>query len=286
MSANHRQYLLLDGAQIDDLLLQLYQLEDSPAVQRLYQGTRYAALADAGPILVQLAQGSRLEQYFVEHWQARAGLWLETDASEAELIEHLRSLIHASVQGVTVLLRYYDPRIMRHWLLELPADERDRLMGPVSCIRLPATEAGSEVVELQRQMPSPAAHHDNTPWLHLDDEQVERLNRAQLEAFDQRLLAHIDQHFPDCLAGYDRNTCLAWAAACRRSAGAYGYSAADQVVQWANLCAVLGTDFPQGQSHQAYRQILDTPQLRPEQRLERLSLELQRQLLTDMEANA
>lgn len=284
MNRHERQYLLLDGAQIDDLLLQLYRLEDSPAVQRLYQGTRYETLADAGPVLVQLAPGSRLEQHFIEHWQARAGLWLETDASEAELVEHLRSLIHVRVQGVTVLLRYYDPRIMRHWLPELPADERDRLMGPVSCIRLPATEAGGELVEIQRQVPYPAARHDDTPWLHLSDEQVERLNRAQLEAFDQRLLDHIEQHFPGCLAGHDPASRQAWAARCRQAAGAHGYGAADQVVQWANLCAVLGADFPYGQSHQAYRLILDTPQWRPEQRLERLSLELQRQLLTDKEA--
>ncbi|EXF42794.1 hypothetical protein BAY1663_04802 [Pseudomonas sp. BAY1663] len=279
----NRTYLLLDGAQIENLPLQLHQLEEAPALHPLYRSTRYEPLADAGPVLIRLASDSRLERHFVEHWQARAGLWLETDASEPELIEHLRSLVHADVQGATVLLRYHDPRIMRHWLPELPADERERLMGPILRMRLPASEAGAEAIELQRRTPSPAARYDDTPWLHLSDEQTARLNRAQLETFDRHLLAHIDQHFPDCLAGNDPAARLAWAIRCRQGAGAHGYGAADQVAQWANLCAVLGADFPHDQGHENYRRILDTPQLRPEQRLNHLALELQRQLLIDKE---
>lgn len=284
MSKESRQYLLLDGAQVGDLLAQLYQLEEAPVLQRLYQGTRYEALVDAGPVLVQLTPAGRLEYHFMEHWQEKAGLWLEADASETELAEHLRSLVHASVQGVTVLLRYYDPRVMRHWLTGLPVEERDYLMGPVTRIRLAARQEEGGSIEFQRQTASPVARYDDTPWLHLSDEQAERLNRAHLETFDEQVLAHIEQYFPDCLSGLDATSRQTWATNCRQSANAHGYTAADQVVQWANLCAVLGADFPQAPAHQPYRQILDTPQLRPEQRLERLALELQRQLLTDKEA--
>lgn len=286
MSEQSRQYLLLDGAQIDDLLAQLYRLEDNPSLHRLYRGTLYEALADNGPILVELAPASRLETHFTEHWQATAGVWLHSDASTQELVEHLRSLVHASVRGVTVLLRYYDPRVMRHWLVELPHEERDHLMGPIQCIRLAPRHLDGEPIELQQQTASAAARYDDTPWLNLSDDTVERLNQAHLEAFDEQVLAHVDRYFPDCLAGQDATARQAWAQNCRLSANAHGYGSADQVVQWANLCAVLGLDFPQAPAHQAYRQILDTPQLRPEQRLERLALELQRHLLTDKEVTA
>lgn len=281
MSEQSRQYLLLDGAQIDDLLAQLYRLEDNPSPHLLYRGTLYEALADIGPILVELVPGSRLEAHFTEHWQATAGVWLQSAASTQELVEHLRSLVHASVQGVTVLLRYYDPRVMRHWLVELPREERDHLMGPIQCIRL-----APRTIQLQRQAASAAARYADEPWLHLSEDTVERLNQAHLEAFDEQVLAHVDHYFPDCLVGQDTAARQAWARTCRLSANAHGYSSADQVVQWANLCAVLGLDLPQAPAHQAYRQILDTPQLRPEQRLERLALELQRQLLTDKEVTA
>lgn len=286
MSEQLRQYLLLDGAQIDDLLVQLYQLEDAPTLHQLYQGTLYEALANTGPILIELAPASRLEAHFTEHWQATAGVWLQSDANTQELVEHLRSLVHASVQGVTVLLRYYDPRVMRHWLVELPREERDHLMGPIQRMRLAPHNLGDEPIELQRQMASTTARYAEEPWLHLSDDTIERLNQAHLEAFDEQVLAHVDHYFPDCLAGQDTAARQAWALSCRLNASAHGYSSADQVVQWANLCAVLGLDFPQAPAHQAYRQILDTPQLRPEQRLERLTLELQRQLLTDKEVTA
>lgn len=280
-----RAYLLLDGAQIDNLMMQIYQLDESPESHALYLGTRYQALSDVGPVLARVVSGSRLEQHFVKHWQATAGIWLESDASESELVEHLRSLVHAGLRsGVTVLLRYHDPRIMCQWLPELPSDQRDQVMGPVFRIRLPASHPGDSARDILRVHRVPAARYGDAPWLRLDDEQIEMLNRAQLEAFDQRLLAHMDKHFPDCLVGQDMTARLAWAKDCRQGAQAHGYSAADEVVQWANLCALLGTDFPEAPEHGAYQQILITQQLSSEQRLERLALELQGQMLTDKDA--
>lgn len=280
-----RAYLLLDGVQIDNLMMQIYQLDESPECHALYQGTRYQALSDVGPVLTRLVPGSRLEQHFVEHWQTTAGIWLDSDASEPELVEHLRSLVHADLSsGVTVLLRYYDPRILRHWLPELPSDQRDQVVGPILRIRLPALHSGGSAREILRVHRVSAVRYGDAPWLRLDDEQIAMLNRAQLEEFDQRLLAHMDKHFPDCLAGRDMTARLAWATACREGAQAYGYSAADEVVQWANLCAVLGADFPEAPEHGAYQQILIKQQLSSEQRLERLALELQGQLLRGKDA--
>ncbi|MGE4477218.1 MAG: DUF4123 domain-containing protein, partial [Stutzerimonas sp.] len=62
----NRTYLLLDGAQIENLPLQLHQLEEAPALHPLYRSTRYEPLADAGPVLIRLASDSRLERHFVE----------------------------------------------------------------------------------------------------------------------------------------------------------------------------------------------------------------------------
>lgn len=280
-----RAYLLLDGAQIDNLMMQIYQLDESPECHALYLGTRYQALSDVGPVLARLVPGSRLEQHFVEHWQTTAGIWLESDVSESELVEHLRSLVHADLSsGVTVLLRYYDPRILRQWLPELTSDQRDQVMGPILRIRLPALHSGGSAREILRVHRVSAARYDYDPWLRLDDDQIDMLNRAQLEEFDQRLLAHMDKHFPDCLVGRDMTARLDWVRVCRQGAQAYGYSAADEVAQWASLCAVLGIGFPEAPEHGAYQQILIKQQLSSEQRLERLVLTLQGQLLADKDA--
>ncbi|SDS61093.1 protein of unknown function [Halopseudomonas litoralis] len=283
MTTTHA-YLLLDSAQVNDLMVQIYQLEDAPEIHLLYQNTRYHALADSGPLLIHLPTGSRLEQHFVEHWQASAGLWLESDGNESALVEHLRSLVHVRIgSDVTVLLRYHDPRIMRHWLPDLPPEECDRMMGPMRRIRLPVLHGEDQIDEIRRTHPATTAQYNDTPWLRLSDEQVERLNRAQLMEFDLRLLRHIDQYFPDCLAGWEPNTRFAWAAACRQGAQDHGYSAADEVAQWASLCSVLGVNFPKAPAHHVYQQILATSHLPGKKRLERLVLELQCQMLTDKE---
>src|SRR5690606_6620085 len=112
MAIETQHYLLLDGAQIDDLIQIIYQLEPTPEFSRLYDGTRYAELADAGPILIATNRGSLLNQYFEKQWYMTAGVALASRAPSDELVQHLSSLVHVCVSGgVTVLFRYYDPRI-------------------------------------------------------------------------------------------------------------------------------------------------------------------------------
>ncbi len=116
-------YLLLDSAQIDGLVARIYGLEESPSLHLLYQQSAYEALADVGPLLVAVRPHSELAQVFQQEWQVTAGIWLESDASEDDLVEHLRSLIHARLEGEqTTLFRYHDPRIMALWLGPLNAD--------------------------------------------------------------------------------------------------------------------------------------------------------------------
>jgi hypothetical protein len=278
-------YLLLDGAQIDGLLGRIYSLEDSPSVHPLYQQSAYEPLAEVGPVLVAVSAASGLAQHFIQHWQSNAGIWLESDADEMVLVEHLRSLIHAQVEGVTVLLRYYDPRITRSWLGPMTPSERDRLLGPVSRIRLPDDTAEVCLQRLNPQFES--ARYVDTPWVILSQEQLERMTQAKQADFEQRLLAHVQEFYPACLYNLDANGQRAWAANCRASAAQYGYCSAADVTRWATLLAELGGDFPNAPDHEVYRTLLAQPGRLPAQRLDNLINELQRQLLrTDKESVA
>lgn len=276
MTLERSRYLLLDGAQIDGLPNRLYSLEDNPQIHWLYQDTAYHALLDLGPALIALPVHSALEQVFIEHWQDKAGLLIESPAAPESLAEHLRSLIHARVSGdVTLLLRYYDPRVITHWLPGLDAGQRDRLMGPVSRIRLPRGP-NHEQRWLVRQREQPIQRYAARPWLYLDDRQLQQLNGARLELFDQQLLEHVQRYFPECLAHLNVAQQYAWAASCRESAAAQGYSTAIEVSRWSALVSALGTQFPWEPEHQPYRQILQHHELNPEQRLDALLLELHR----------
>lgn len=151
-----RAYLLLDSNQIPNLYARLFQLAQNTLPHALYLNTRYADLASVGPVLIAVEPNGPLAKAFTEEWQTRAGIWLETVADEADLIEHLRSLIHVQLEGdVSALFRFYDPRITRLWLADLMDAERDRLMGPVCAIRLPGGFISSKKIRTNRAATTP-----------------------------------------------------------------------------------------------------------------------------------
>jgi hypothetical protein len=271
-------YLLLDRAQIERLPECLFEL-GSTTFQSLYQTTVYSPLEEAGPVLVPVSPNSPLAHTFFRDWSATCGIWLESEAQEAVVLEHLRSLIHVRVEGdVTVLFRYHDPRIAALWLAPFTAGERDRLMGPVRLIRLPELDIHQETPD------QPAAQYAQEPWLFLSMEQLEHLGTAQRQRFAQRLIEHCQQYFSEYLHGLDDFALQQWASHCQHTAGRHGYSAIDEVLHWARFHAVLGTDFPDAPGHAAYRSMLAEPGVSPKQRLDNLNAELTRQQLTDKES--
>ena len=269
-----RAYLLLDSCQIDNLQARVCELAPGSRPHFLYLMTQYAELAFCGPLLVAVQAHSPLAQAFDAHWQATAGIWLESDADEERLIKHLRSLIHVRVEGdVSVLFRYYDPRIARLWLQDLAAGERDRLMGPVSLIRLPEGDLH------RKGLARVGAEYAHVPWLTLDAQQLEHLGQAGREAVLQRVQAHCQQFFPAYLDGLDSAGQKQWASACCCSAERQGYSAVDDVMRWVSVYGHFGDTFPDGPDHTVYRQLLASRDGSPKERLDKLLAEFKRQLV-------
>ena len=279
-----RAYLLLDSNQIPDLYPRLYELAQLTTPHSLYLTTQYAALAQSGPVLAAVEPNSALANFFAEEWQEKAGVWLESEADEAVLVAHLRSLIHVELEGeVTAFFRYYDPRIARLWLANLPAAERDRLMGPVRLIRLP-NEDGSSLTLRQENPDQPLASYTHAPWLRLSPELLEQLCKSKRAQFEQRLIAHCQYYFPACLQGLDATAQLQWAQACQRNAARQGYSAEDEVMSWVGLYAFLGEAFPDGPNQDGFRQLLVERDVSPQQRLDHLLDELTRQFISGVVA--
>ena len=270
----NRAYLLLDSHLIPNIFARLFKLAHITVAHSLYLTTRYAEMASFGPVLVSVEPGSALANTFIEQWQGRAGIWLESDADETLVLEHLRSLIHVRLEGdVTAFFRFYDPCITRLWLAGLAEAERDQLMGPVRVIRLP------EGVVIQQNNPhQPCARYASTPWLTLSAQTLEHLCQARREHFTQRLVEHGQRYFAPCLQGLDEPAQQAWALGCQRNAARQGYSADDEVMAWASLYATFGDEFPEGLEHAVYRQVLSQRAVAPEQRLEQLLDELMTQM--------
>ena len=270
-----RAYLLLERVQIENLVDRLFELSGGATVHSLYQRTAYSALVDAGPLLIGVKHASPLAKVFWQEWSVTAGIWLESDADEDQVLGHLRGLIHARVEGdVAVLFRFYDPRITASWLGDLPSPERDRLMGPVRLIRLPDSP-------IQQQTGQPAIPYADRPWLLLTAEQIAHLSTAKRQFFARQLIEHGQRYFPQYLDSLGSTALQQWAMDCQASAARNGFSAVDEVLLWARFFAVLGADFPDGPEHGAYRQLLAEPGVLPRQRLDNLNNALTHQLLVD-----
>lgn len=276
-------YLILDGALIDDLAGHLAHLEPNETVHWLYQETAYADLFERGPALVPVAPFNALAQVFEQQWRHHAGLWLESDADEREVVGHLRSMVHARLEGdVTALFRFYDPRIARLWLSELGSAERDQLMGPIRSIRL-SDSSGEEWRLTQVDRNQLSVPYAEPPWLTLSATLLEHLNQAKVIAFERQLLAHCRSYFPAALVGLNESMQQQWAMACREHAARHGYSAADEVMRWAGLYASYGEAFPDGPGQESYRQLLDATGVLPEQRLNALLAEWTQRLFEKKE---
>lgn len=277
---SNAHYLVLDGAQIDDLYAHLYSLAEPPDIHPLYQNTAYAALADVGPVLMAFQPNSPLAQTFEQEWRATSGIWLESNAEPTVLIEHIRSLIHARIDDTSnVLLRFYDPRITSLWLGAMQPAEIDTLLGPINRLHVFSTR-GEQTTYQRTGVASHSARYADSPWLRLSQEQLAQMNQAKLHCFDQRLLDHLRLHYPECLEGLNADQQQQWATQCRHNAAKYGYSSAKDVSRWASLCAELSNNFPQAPEHAPYRQLLEQRGQLPEQRLDNLITELHRQLLS------
>lgn len=273
-----RAYLLLDSNQIPELYPRLHELAQIAVPHSLYLTTQYAELAHCGPVLTAVEPNSVLAKVFAEEWQEKAGIWLESDADEAMLVAHLRSLIHVQIEGeVSAFFRYYDPCITRLWLEDLTVAERDRLMGPVCLIRLPDGEGG--MLSLKRESLEQAGErYGKTPWLSFSAQELEHLSQSKRQRFWRQMVEHCLAHFPECLQGVAPSACQQWAIDCSNSAERQGYSAEDEILRWIALYGCLGKTFPDAPEHDVYRQLLAERSVLPGQRLDNLLAELSRQI--------
>lgn len=263
-------YLLLDGAQINELLPCIYGMQNDASVHLLYQRTAYAELAEYGPYLVRTAPDGALTRHFEAHWQNHAGLLLASNAELDVLLDHLRSLVHARVDGgQAVLFRYYDPRILPLWLETLAPQERNLYLGPIQRIYRPTVEGQALLVQRDNQ-PTEAQRYADEPWLHLNAEQLDTLSGAKQTLFEERLMEHLLSHFPDDLGHLDDNQRRQLVRRARDSAARHGYSSADEVARWSSLLLICGSDFPQAPDHAHYRELLAQRGRSPTERLDEL----------------
>lgn len=125
-----RSRFLVDLALHRDGLREMFEAEPSACHDLLYRQTDQAAVADAGPLLIEPTSSDA--QSLCRQWVER-GLAMEMRSARsfADVARHLQTLtMVAREQAPPALFRYADPRLYAGLCPALGEHERVRLLGP------------------------------------------------------------------------------------------------------------------------------------------------------------
>ncbi|PKM29684.1 MAG: hypothetical protein CVV07_08230 [Gammaproteobacteria bacterium HGW-Gammaproteobacteria-11] len=176
------------------LLEKLYELEPNPDPVQLFEGTAFSPQASQSPLLFSLSASGGLASSLADNPNALTGLLITTQASRAQLLQQLRSLLEARfLQGRKALLRYYDPRVASYLLPTCSESLQPRWLGPINDIAWYGGTWADEFADgkqwhLLRHVQQPDAKIPATP-LALNDTQLQRLVDQGYEHFAWRWLA-------------------------------------------------------------------------------------------------
>jgi len=158
-------YMLLDAARDPRIYARLTELGDGVHARSLYQGDVGESLAHVSPYLLALREGEPNSCWFAEAgFRQSWGLFIGTPIGFDELRRHLRKFnIVYREDGVPLVFRFYDPRVLRQFLPTCTAGELRRFFGPIESF-LTETAAADALVRftlrgdelMQTRLPVPA----------------------------------------------------------------------------------------------------------------------------------
>lgn len=273
MELNH--YLILDGAQIDDLVKTIYKLQKTAQVDVLYLNTRFAELQDVSPVLVKVQPTDPLFQKFQTDWQTTAGIHILAKGDIYTLGNHLRSSLQAKINGQPTLFRFYDPRILKLWLETITPQQQSQFMGTITTLYLPATE-DSQAKEYHNDQHLVCVTPD-TVWIELNDQQLEHLTLAKKAVTKQQILQDLNQYFPDKLQRLNAEQQNLLVNTSINKAVQYGTDSPMDSYLWSILLLHKGLNFPDAADHQAYQTLLNNRQEMPTVRLDKAIAQLQQE---------
>lgn len=125
---NH--FMLLDGAQDNHIYSFAQNALDSMC---FYKGITHEELIKAAPYLVRITpESSVFERFFKKFWGQSWGMVIASDSSMETVYLHLKKFqkLRRST-GMNILFRYYDPRVLRHFMNAATDDEIEKFSGEI-----------------------------------------------------------------------------------------------------------------------------------------------------------
>jgi Domain of unknown function (DUF4123) len=136
-------YMLVDTARDLRIYIRLMELGEAVRSRSLYQGDIGESLAHVSPYLLRLRQDQPESCWFAEAGVGQSwGLFIIAPVGFDELRRHLRKFnIVYRENGTPLVFRYYDPRVLRHFLPTCTPDELRRFFGPIESFLTETEEA-------------------------------------------------------------------------------------------------------------------------------------------------
>ncbi|MFH1216450.1 MAG: DUF4123 domain-containing protein [Pseudomonadota bacterium] len=124
-------YAILDGARDDRIYHALASCDCEYLC--LYKGRLPLVLAEAAPYLVELKPQSRFAEWLVNTgWGNSWGIFFTARKDLFDVVSHFRQFILVEdEERNTLYFRFYDPRVMRVYLLTCNSEELKTVFGPV-----------------------------------------------------------------------------------------------------------------------------------------------------------
>ncbi|SDM94916.1 protein of unknown function [Franzmannia pantelleriensis] len=244
-------HALVDGVRYPQALTRLYGRDDVSEIEPLYLTTRWASLADHGPILVRLNGAGLLDELDADDDLPRALSLLQSDASSEALSDQLRHCLTFTVDGqYEKLLRFADPLVTRHWLASYGDAVPAALMGLITTWWVAAwppnwEDASPLVWQPFRPDDGPASSTaaPAPPFPPMGPAQLAALEAVERWRLKERLTNHFAAHAPkpwQALPPAERGD---WIDARLDDAIGWGATTERQIAIWVDLSLHGGANF-------------------------------------------
>jgi hypothetical protein len=126
-----RVFAVLDGAQIPELRMKIYEMK--PVHYCLFSGELEPDMQEVAPYMVRLLPGTPFTDWLLsEVWGKNWGIFAQTRETVLEMRNHFSAILTVYDEaGTPMTFRYYDPRVWRKFVPTCQPDEIKTLFGKV-----------------------------------------------------------------------------------------------------------------------------------------------------------
>lgn len=250
-------YLIVDGAQIDELPLQLYRISGPLNIQPIYLDKGFEQLQEVSPYLIEAT--TEVQTWFLDNAKVMQGYFFSSCLSFNQVCEHFRQFIRVETPyGSRAFLKMANAECA--WVLFF--NESDRFWQGISQAWLP-TRLGWK----HCSAPSTTKATETKGLLKITDQQWEQLGEISWRNTLDNLVEHTEVCFAEKAQSLSEP--LSWVQHWANQAYDYGFKVEQDLMFFINVIVFLGEDLFETECYPDILTLIQNPSvLTPSQRIQ------------------